>query len=227
MPEESQNLREFEPNNLSPRPPLDKNQKIALVVLSVFAVLVVVLWLGQLRSTINRPFADQGTSQLATGEQAENEQALKNKDTDGDGLTDWNELYLYKTSPYLEDSDSDGFSDKQEIDAGKDPNCPVGRDCGNLGIVEGDQGVVKQGETQPDNSSLNSLMDQLGASPPSQTDTTSLSGPDLQTILGANLDAATLRQLLLGAGMQKEMLDKISDEELLKSYQEMLAKPSP
>ncbi len=37
------------------------------------------------------------------------------KDTDGDGLSDYDELYTYGTSPYLVDSDSDGVSDYDEI----------------------------------------------------------------------------------------------------------------
>jgi len=36
-------------------------------------------------------------------------------DTDGDGLTDGQEIQLYGTSPTLADSDSDGLSDGQEV----------------------------------------------------------------------------------------------------------------
>ncbi|MDD4607148.1 MAG: hypothetical protein PHS07_02300 [Patescibacteria group bacterium] len=55
---------------------------------------------------------------------------LQNKDTDQDGLTDFEELYIYKTSPYLVDSDSDGKSDQEEITTGENPNCAPGQDCG-------------------------------------------------------------------------------------------------
>jgi len=54
---------------------------------------------------------------------------LQNQDSDLDGLSDYSEIYLYKTSAYLEDTDSDGVLDKQEIIAGSDPNCPEGQDC--------------------------------------------------------------------------------------------------
>ena len=54
---------------------------------------------------------------------------LKTKDTDGDGLSDYDELYAFHTSPYLKDTDGDGLNDKQEIDAGTDPNCPKGQVC--------------------------------------------------------------------------------------------------
>jgi len=54
---------------------------------------------------------------------------LRSKDTDSDGLNDYDELYVYRTSPYLADSDSDSTSDKDEVSAGKDPNCPEGQNC--------------------------------------------------------------------------------------------------
>ncbi|MBI4281841.1 hypothetical protein HY625_03415 [Candidatus Uhrbacteria bacterium] len=55
--------------------------------------------------------------------------ALQAKDTDGDGLSDYDEMNRYKTSPYLKDTDSDGIDDKAEITQGTDPNCPKGQDC--------------------------------------------------------------------------------------------------
>lgn len=55
--------------------------------------------------------------------------ALQAKDTDADGLNDYDELNRYKTSPYLKDTDSDGFDDKKEIESANDPNCPQGKTC--------------------------------------------------------------------------------------------------
>lgn len=54
---------------------------------------------------------------------------LQNQDSDLDGLSDYSEIYVYKTSPYLEDTDSDGKWDKDEVVAGTDPNCPEGENC--------------------------------------------------------------------------------------------------
>lgn len=56
--------------------------------------------------------------------------ALQQQDTDLDGLSDYDELYIYKTSPYLSDSDSDGYSDFEEIKNNENPNCPAGQVCG-------------------------------------------------------------------------------------------------
>ncbi len=47
-----------------------------------------------------------------------------NYDRDGDLLTDYEEMVLYGTNPYLKDTDGDGFDDRMEILNGWDPNDP-------------------------------------------------------------------------------------------------------
>ncbi len=230
MPD-SQNFENLNNNPISPsQPPFSKNQKIASAVLAVFAVFIIVLWLVQLKKTITGPFAYQGGSESqSTDTSAQNsDAALKAKDTDGDGLSDYDELYVYHTSPYLADSDSDGISDGEEVKRGTDPNCPEGRNCASLGIVNGDQSVVSPGQATTDNSAVNNLLNQFGVTPQQQpaTAATSSSNTGVQPVLGNNMDAATLRQLLITNGMDKTVLDKITDQELMNSYQQMLAKPS-
>ncbi|MEA3357435.1 MAG: hypothetical protein U9Q67_03295, partial [Patescibacteria group bacterium] len=44
------------------------------------------------------------------------------KDTDGDGLTDYEETTIFKTDPTKKDTDGDGFDDKTEIKNGFNPN---------------------------------------------------------------------------------------------------------
>jgi len=211
---------------------LGRSQKIAVAVLAVFAILVFGMWMTQFKKSISEPFTYKGDSgKKQTGvcqgpecQQEDSEESLRNKDTDGDGLSDWDELYFYKTSPYLEDSDSDGFNDKEEVEADKDPNCPAGRDCYSAGIVEGDEGVVSDKSDSQDNSSLNSLLDQFDVSESGGAEINQgESGMvGLEALLGGQMDAASLRQLLLEHGMDKEILDKISDEELMESFREMV-----
>ena len=43
------------------------------------------------------------------------------RDTDSDGLKDWEEV-LWKTAPQNADSDGDGMPDGAEVAAGRDPN---------------------------------------------------------------------------------------------------------
>ncbi|MCD4693883.1 thrombospondin type 3 repeat-containing protein [bacterium] len=44
-----------------------------------------------------------------------------NKDTDNDGLNDYEEIFEYKTNPKLPDTDEDGYSDGVEVKSGYDP----------------------------------------------------------------------------------------------------------
>lgn len=44
------------------------------------------------------------------------------KDSDGDGITDYDETVIYKTDPKSADSDSDGFTDGSEVLNGYNPN---------------------------------------------------------------------------------------------------------
>ncbi len=46
-------------------------------------------------------------------------------DTDGDGLSDFDEDFEYETDPENPDSDGDGFTDGHEVEVGSDPNDPT------------------------------------------------------------------------------------------------------
>lgn len=43
-------------------------------------------------------------------------------DTDDDGLTDYQEVTIYKTNPLKADTDGDGYTDSEEVTNGYDPN---------------------------------------------------------------------------------------------------------
>ncbi|MDD4272021.1 MAG: hypothetical protein PHF50_04440 [Patescibacteria group bacterium] len=210
--------------NREPRqspPPLDKNQKMAAAGLAVFAVLIVVLWMAQLRSNIYEPFnSSSGQSQVASEEQNRDE-ALKTKDTDNDGLSDYDELNMYKTSPYLEDTDGDTLKDGEEIKNNTDPNCPKGETCSG-GLLDNSATADQSGgASAAPNDTLNSLLNQFGATEPqtqSTLNTENLTSDQLDAL--KNIDAASLRELLIQAGMDKGALDKISDTDLMKSYGE-------
>jgi hypothetical protein len=101
-----------------------------LVGTIAIGLIAILLGVSQLRRTIAMRVGT--SSQLASGltdDEAAQRAVLAALDTDGDGLTDYDELDRTFTSPYLADSDSDGVSDKDEIDAGDDPNCPSGTVC--------------------------------------------------------------------------------------------------
>lgn len=219
----------------------NKNQKIAVAGLAVFAVLIVILWSVQLKNSIYGPLngmtntANPADSAL-TNDQTASDLALKNKDTDGDGLSDYDEKYVYNTSPYIADYDSDGIPDGVEVKNGTDPNCPTGRICSGSGF--NDQSASSSVPTlstdtlnnlSSQSAALNDILNQFNAANPTGVPATppaadsgagSLTAEQKQAL--KNIDVASLRQLLLQNGMDKATLDQISDTELMQSYNETL-----
>ncbi len=203
---------------------LDNNQKIAIGILGFFAVTIIIMWFIQFKRSLERPFntfSDSSSKQqvqvndntcLGPNCSLQKESDLHNKDTDKDGLSDWDELNVYYTSPYLEDTDSDGFTDKEEIDSGNDPNCPAGRDCSEQTIKTNDNNQLEAADFKNENLSLDQISNGLN----------SVSDSELEKILQGQADAKTLRQALINSGASEEALNKISDEDLLKAYQQML-----
>ena len=203
-------------------------QKFAVIFLGLFGVSAVILWVMQFSGglQVTKPLTAEELAQLQK-QQTTQTDVLRSQDTDQDGLSDYDELYLYGTSPYLEDSDSDGISDKQEIDAGQDPNCPSGQDCAGASSQQ-DIGSSGQDITSPDTGASSTPAGGQGApagdaSAPSagQTDA-SPERAAMEAILGGQADAASLRTMLRSAGMSSEFLDKISDQQLLDMYQQTL-----
>ncbi len=191
-----------------PRP-----QKTAVVLLLGLGVVILFFGALQFRNRVVSPF-QVDISGLATADSAVD---TANKDTDSDGLSDYDEFNVYQTSPYLEDSDSDGLSDSVETKNGTDPNCPLGQDCigGNNFAIEVATGTDS---TISNASSTDYSSGGLGTINVSS----STSETDLRNALAGQVDAATLRQILLDNGADKTMLDAITDADLLKSYQEVL-----
>ncbi|HTK59822.1 MAG TPA: hypothetical protein VL283_01320 [Candidatus Baltobacteraceae bacterium] len=131
--------------------------------------------------------------------EAERVEGMKSKDTDGDGLNDYEESYVYQTSPYLQDSDSDGADDKTELAAGEDPNCPKGKQCGAFaGGLEGSAGA-------------------------SATTTATLQKQEeliFQQLMNPTPDQ--IRQMLLQSGVDPKQIEGIDDATLLELYYQSL-----
>ncbi len=208
---------------------MDKNRKIALIVLSVFSVSIIVIWSLNFKNSLRDPFSYKGDlivnntnnqnncadGNCATGEMTSDNLELKNIDTDGDGINDWDELFVYGTSPYLEDTDGDTLSDYEEIFVYKtNVNCPEGQNCSN----SLSQSEVQNTEPSDDfYNFLNSLETSVDQDINSTSSNSSLSENS------ENLDAQSLRQILIQSGIEEGDLQQISDDDLLKLYQEVLA----
>lgn len=191
---------------------LPRPQKTAVIILSITAVGVLVVWFWQFNMRISSPFRPSN-QEIAQGEKAAQDKlasqnASQLKDTDGDGLSDYDETNVYKTSPYLEDTDGDNISDFEEVKLGKDPLCVEGSDCSLAGaaIISGQaSSTIISTENPADN------VDQAL----------------LIKALSGQGDAATMRQILLQGGASSEQINVLSDEELMIMYRDVLKAQNP
>lgn len=206
----------------------DRRHKVGFLLLIVAVIAITSLWVIQLRRNIIAPlYGELQTNSVASNQPTQSEIDLRAKDTDSDGLNDWDELNVYKTSPYLNDTDSDTFTDKQEVDSGNDPTCPQGQSCALTSQV-----TNTETDTTFSNSSLENLLNSTGPSTTTvsptvtpSTETKQLTTEEkkaLQDAFGTNPKAADLRQFLLQAGMNQKTLDGLSDEQIVSTFNEMI-----
>lgn len=184
---------------------LSKEQKIGVILLSVFSVFAIGLGILQIRNTMYAPFALSNKIPPLVRNDINSSEALMYRDTDKDGLNDFDELYVYSTSPYLADTDSDGIPDKVEVDKGSNPLCPEGQNCVEVGVSN---------DTLPNTNPFPSASSTLGPEPTAQ---------DLEKILSS---PAETRKVLLDAGFDKKILDATSDADLMRMVKEILSATS-
>ncbi|MBI4281111.1 hypothetical protein HY628_02860 [Candidatus Uhrbacteria bacterium] len=188
-----------------------QHEQMALGAVILGGIVALIFGFSYLARSIENPLRLKPTSYKTPLErEAEGNAELRTKDTDQDGLTDYDELHVWNTSPYLPDSDSDGYSDKTELESGNNPNCPTGRQCGP---VEGAGSGEGQGQTSSQPSDF---------TPGPQT--TEISAGLLGLDLLENLPAQELRKLLLEYGVPQKQLDALNDEDLVKLYRDSVAK---
>ncbi|MBI5077254.1 hypothetical protein HZB94_02650 [Candidatus Falkowbacteria bacterium] len=181
-----------------------RKQIIALTGVAVIGIGIVIIGFWQLKNNLTLPWPaapkDSGTAVSASQViekmdiSDEDPAVLKQKDSDGDKISDFDEYYIYGTSAYLADSDSDGVSDFDEIQNSEDPNCEKGKQCFRTGeFVEAGLSEGTKTESSPKSSLL-------------------------------NIDADTLRKLLAQSGkISEDQLKIISDADLIEMYKQMLA----
>lgn len=132
----------------------------------------------------------------------------KTRDTDGDGLTDFAELYEHRTSPYLRDTDGDGVTDDVEIavEGGVDtPIDPAGQPQSNefldaFGQVFGDSFYIEGQGVDAINQSLQ--------------------GGSIEDL--ENVTPELLREMLKAQGATEDQLKYITDQQLLSQYLDLL-----
>jgi hypothetical protein len=111
--------------------PLSPHIKLTFGICAMIGIAAFVFGMIRMQRTIALPFTRRTDVVYKDAEQLqkEREEKLKTTDSDTDTISDYDEMFIFKTSAYLTDTDSDGESDNQEIAAGQDPNCPKGKTC--------------------------------------------------------------------------------------------------
>ncbi|HPT08474.1 MAG TPA: hypothetical protein PLE28_02145 [bacterium] len=204
-------------------PKMDKNHKRALIILGVFSVAIISIWFINFFDALNNPFdysslasensntTDSTNSTTNSNNLDASNLNLKSVDTDGDNISDWDELFTYGSSPYLEDTDGDDLSDYEEIFTYKtDPNCLEGQTC---------SGTLTQTEAQGENNTAEILDNYYNVSSSSSDITASEVSAYLDS---GDVDVSYLRELLLDEGFDKTELDKVSDEDLISVYKDVI-----
>lgn len=178
---------------------LTLEQKFGFVFLLIFAVLFLILSFFQIRNNLYRPYAlsDAVPSTLIKEKFNDPTEALHYRDTDRDGLNDFEEIYIYDTSAYLEDTDSDGIKDKEEILQGKNPICAEGSSCSQ-----------EIGETKTEQILESWIKD-------SQSEGYILNPADYFN------DPEQIKKILISSGISEDLLVGVTDEELKQIGQEV------
>ncbi len=176
---------------------MTSQQKISVLGLGVFAIAAITLGLLHINQGIIRPITpDTADDTLEVSKELAEDTTyaeLSSKDTDNDGLNDYEELHVFGTSPYLTDTDGDDLDDAVEIQSGGDPNCPTGRTCGAVieGSTSGNSGVV----------------DSI----------------DPAASYGAqDMEPDTLRKLLAEMGFPSEQITSLSDDQIVQIFEQAL-----
>lgn len=206
-------------------------QKAGVVLLALFAMLVVVLGVLQFRSTIYGPFVtspskDAGPATDIARLLEDDEVRLQRIDTDQDGLSDFEELTFYETSPYIPDTDSDGVSDSAEVEAGTDPNCPEGESCEGFNAADGNgaEGNFENPLFDTYEDPLDNVTDTIGVGATTTPSLDTLNTEDRLSVLSIASNPDALRDLLrTNTELTDEQIDDLSDEFILEIAAEILA----
>ncbi len=199
---------------------IDNNQKIVIGILVLLSIFIMIAWIAQFKGNIKNHLKEEKAQEKC--EQGNCGIEIKDDrfvDTDNDGLSDYDEKNIYDTSPYLEDTDSDGYSDKEEVVSGTDPNCSLVDGC----RVEAPESPLEKKEDKVIEENAYKSESTPGFNPSVNTTNKDASEDEVLDMLYSGAGSAEdLRELLHGAGVQKEVLDSISDEVLIESYKELI-----
>ncbi len=211
---------------------LEQKQKAFFAIFVLFSCMALVFSYISVKEGISAPFrvsvkeASKNVELLK--DQAQEQEALaKRIDSDGDGLSDWDEQNVYKSSPYLWSTAGDGVPDNIKIAMGENPLCKLGEPCTAQSMkfdLPTDSFPLMDVSGQPNvNDQLSSILmgeNQVGENFRGAAEEAGVEF-DLDAI---PRDPALLRQALMQTGkVDQAKMDSLSDEELLRFFDEAKA----
>ncbi len=206
---------------------LTKGQQILLVVFSIAGVLTFGLSLYRISYTIRSPFltdkqAIYSAKELIGLTPAEETAKQKRLDTDGDGLSDWDEENTYHTNPNSRDSCGDGMPDNVRVATGKNLVCGQ---LGNLDYsgVAGGSSSAFDGLPQTAQPTDQGSQDAAFLMHVATSGTSAMGVDSSGAATTLPRDPVMIRQLLKGQVSDAE-LNALSDDDLLKLYDDAMAK---
>lgn len=201
-------------------------QKLSVVVLGMCGIFAITLSLYRIRENVRAPFLVDKTQLLAAKEiiglsTAEEQDRLKRIDTDGDGLSDFDETNVFRTNPNLRDTCGDGVADNIRVTTGKNLNC-VGQRTNPTGQLDVSQARIATStvfglptsQTAPGGGVNFSQMFQSAVGSPGQG---APAAPPTDIMQVMPRDPVKIRESLRGL-VDAAKLASISDEELLAMY---------
>lgn len=218
--------------NITPISPADnQQQKLIMLMAALFGAATLIFGIINWRAQIFRPFIRKGPAvELKSTAELEQDrrESLKTKDTDKDSLSDYDELYIYRTSPFLEDSDSDTFFDSDEIARGSDPNCPEGQTCRQPRSTGEAMTTPPTVEMPPSGVSTTepSATDQAAAAAAQALvetfgDITAMTAEQIQAKLNS-LSSRELKDFFIRVGLPQDTVEQASDDLLRQLFMETL-----
>ncbi|PIX62487.1 hypothetical protein CO057_00575 [Candidatus Uhrbacteria bacterium CG_4_9_14_0_2_um_filter_41_50] len=191
------------------KPSFTREQRAGFVLVIGAGAIAALLGLVYVGRHLTDPFAiDYSGPMYLTSDEQEWLDLLEqqNSDTDKDTLSDYDELYVYKTSPYLQDTDGDGYNDATEIATSSDPTCAAGADCNTADDIAVGT-TLDFGISDVDDTSV------------SNTDTTI---SQIESAI-SNLSVTEIRQLLIDSGADETLVSTLTDEEVKTLFDAVIA----
>ncbi len=207
-------------------------QKISVVILGISGVFAIGLSLYRLRESVKAPFLVNEKQILATKKllgpsKAQIIAKQKRTDTDGDGLSDYDEEHVFHTNPNLRDTCGDGIPDNIRVLTGKNLNC-ADKNPNVKGFIDLSHvtPTTSTQSVQPAGFGFSGLLNAVNKGSAAQTSSI-LKSSSAPTNVAQSLsrDPTAIRAALKGS-VPQATLNAMSDAQILKVYDQAMVQYS-